>query len=248
VLAMENVIEINQSLRVCSYNIHKGRSVMSFRNLLDEIRHVIQLLNADLMFLQEVSGETGVSSSLQISQFEFLADSVWPHYAYGKNAVYEGGDHGNAILSKTPFSSVSNNLDVSVWKFSRRGILQGVLANDIYLFCLHFGLFAAERKRQLESLVRLLESAVPENAAVIVAGDFNDWNLSADSLLKAVGLKEVYSEINGKLARTFPAPFPCLAMDRIYFRNLVLADAEVLSGKPWSRLSDHCALYATFER
>ena len=45
------------------------------------------------------------------TQFEFLADSIWSHYAYGKNAIYQHGHHGNAILSELPFA-ISNNVDV----------------------------------------------------------------------------------------------------------------------------------------
>ncbi len=91
-------------LRVCSYNIHKGFSTTRIRYLLEEIRHAIQLVNADLVFLQEVVGKHRSRSNFQASQFEFLADSVWPHFAYGKNSIFQDGHHGNAILSKTEFA------------------------------------------------------------------------------------------------------------------------------------------------
>ncbi len=40
------------------------------------------------------------------SQFAFLADEIWPHFAYGKNAIYSAGHHGNAILSKHPILGI----------------------------------------------------------------------------------------------------------------------------------------------
>ena len=70
------------------------------------------------MFLQEVLGEHGKHASRYedwpaTSQYEFLADSMWSDFAYGQNAVYPDGHHGNALLSKYPIKA-SRNLDVSI--------------------------------------------------------------------------------------------------------------------------------------
>ncbi|HJP50651.1 MAG TPA: endonuclease/exonuclease/phosphatase family protein [Pseudomonadales bacterium] len=233
-------------LRVCSYNIHKGFNTTNLRFLLSELRHAIQSVDADLVFLQEVVGKLRGGLTLQASQFEYLADSVWPHFAYGKNVTYQDGHYGNAILSKHRFVEFYN-LNVSRWRFSQRGILVGRLINDTFLICVHFGLFAAERKHQVNILLNTLDRDVPADAPVIIAGDFNDWTFSTDREIKRRGgMKEVHSDIHGGLARTFPSPLPFLAMDRIYYRNLELVEVEVLSGFPWRRLSDHCALNAIF--
>lgn len=39
--------------------------------------------------------------------------------------------------------------------------------------------------------------------------------------------------------------FPVLPLDRIYLRNLRVVQARVLSGLPWSLLSDHLPLLAS---
>jgi endonuclease/exonuclease/phosphatase family metal-dependent hydrolase len=55
-----------------------------------------------------------------------LADSLWPQFAYGRNAVYPEGDHGNALLSK--FQIIRHdNLDVSISGHENRGVLHCVL-------------------------------------------------------------------------------------------------------------------------
>jgi len=96
-------------------------------------------------------------------------------------------------------------------------------------------------------MLSMLKDDVPNDMPLIIAGDFNDWNLSIDKKLrKEANLKEVYSEIYGRPARTFPSALPILPMDRIYYRNLELEDVEVLSGMPWNKLSDHCAINAIF--
>ena len=84
--------------------------------------------DADLVFLQEVVGErlSAVTNTANLEkqgnsypQFEYLADEVWPHHAYGRNAIYQKGHHGNAILSKNPFLGW-DNVNVSQWWFSQR--------------------------------------------------------------------------------------------------------------------------------
>jgi endonuclease/exonuclease/phosphatase family metal-dependent hydrolase len=61
-----------------------------------------------------------------MSQYEFLADSMWSDFAYGRNAVYPDGHHGNALLSKYPIRH-HRNLDVSITGPERRGLLHCVL-------------------------------------------------------------------------------------------------------------------------
>src|SRR4051812_49407405 len=106
-----------RKIRVLSYNIHKGFSAGNRQFVLNRIRTAIRDIHADLVLLQEVLGQHDKHGQLIENgpirpQFEFLADSIWPHYAYGKNAVYTSGHHGNAILSKSPFS-FWENLDIS---------------------------------------------------------------------------------------------------------------------------------------
>lgn len=71
------------------------------------MRNTIQKYRVDLVLLQEVVGKHEKHTPTT-SQFEFLADGVWPHFAYGKNAVYDEGHHGNAILSLYPIVEWKN--------------------------------------------------------------------------------------------------------------------------------------------
>lgn len=244
-------------IKVLSYNIHKGFAFGNRKFVLSEIRGGIRLTQADLVFLQEVQGQNDdhagqMENRPNTSQFEFLADQVWTHFAYGKNAVYTSGHHGNAILSKYPFS-FSENLDVSMNRFESRGILHGILnlpnhSKPLHVICLHFGLFETDRKRQILKLCKRIESVVPSNDPLIVAGDFNDWREQATDTLRAqVGLEEVFLHLRGSHAKTFPAWLPAFRLDRIYFRNVVPVEAKCLEGEPWDSLSDHLALGAIFK-
>ena len=114
-------------LRVLSLNLHKGFSMFNRRFVLHELKRAILDVSADLVFLQEVIGDHQTHSENiedwpEAPKYEFLADSIWSDYAYGRNAVYTEGHHGNAILSKWPIKKWQN-IDVSEHLSESRGIL-----------------------------------------------------------------------------------------------------------------------------
>ena len=248
---------MNQSsFKVLTYNIHKGFNASNRRFILHQIKNLLQTLNADVVFLQEIQGEHRHKSSIhhdwpEQSQFEFLADEVWPHHAYGKNAIYKAGHHGNAILSKFPFVKYEN-INVSYMKSASRSLLHGVVspqmsALPLHVVCVHLGLFEMERRKQLSKLVERINEHVPENEPLIIAGDFNDWKGRSDRYLgDFLGVKEVFKSASGQYARTFPAWLPMLSVDRIYCRGLTVQHRQRLHEKPWRGLSDHLPLLAEF--
>jgi endonuclease/exonuclease/phosphatase family metal-dependent hydrolase len=77
---------------------------------------------------------------------------------------------------------------------------------------------------------------------VIVAGDFNDWRQTASAVLAEQGMHEVFTSEFGEPAKSFPARWPLLRLDRIYVRNATSHAPVTLSTRPWSHLSDHAPL------
>jgi endonuclease/exonuclease/phosphatase family metal-dependent hydrolase len=245
-----------KELRVLTYNIHKGFNPGNRRFVLHQIREALVTMDADVLFLQEMQGAhhhkaQKIPDWPELSQFEFIADGGWAHYAYGKNAIYEAGHHGNAILSKYAFESWEN-INVSPFSWASRSLLHGVirlprLNTEIHIVCIHFGLTGKERRQQLAKLCDRINSHVPHNAPLIIAGDFNDWLEQAQHQFHIhLGLQEAFRTTHGRYARTFPSWMPLLPMDRIYYRGLTPLSCEKLAGAPWHRLSDHAPLVATF--
>jgi endonuclease/exonuclease/phosphatase family metal-dependent hydrolase len=243
-------------LRVLTYNIHKGFSYGNRRFVLHQIRQSLLTTEADLLFLQEMQGEHArhekkVADWPDCAQFEFIADGVWPHYAYGKNAIYNAGHHGNAILSKYPFGSWEN-INVSPFSWASRSLLHGVIRfpednRILHVICIHFGLFGVERHRQIKTLCDRIDSHVPHDEPLIIAGDFNDWTEQAQrGFHERLDLQEVFLALHGRHAKTFPAWLPIFCMDRIYYRGLTALSCNRLTDPPWHELSDHAPLLASF--
>lgn len=244
------------TLKVLTYNIHKGFSATNLRFILHEIKQSLRHVDADIVFLQEVHGERKISNNRfdnwpNSRQFEYLADQVWQHYAYGKNAIYKSGHHGNAILSKYPFIEWEN-INVAMLRNASRSLLHGTIQvpgidQKIHIICVHLGLLGQERERQLSTLAKRINSHVPAAEPLIIAGDFNDWRGRAEYYLhRDLDVREVFKHTHGAYARTFPAWLPLLSMDRIYYRGLDVIHCNHLHGQPWHRLSDHIPLVAEF--
>jgi endonuclease/exonuclease/phosphatase family metal-dependent hydrolase len=255
---MTDTVATAPPLTVMTVNTHKGFTTFNRRFILPELRDAVRKVGADVVFLQEVLGTQEARNSKDLNhsswpdapQYEFLADSIWPQYAYGRNMVYpKGHHHGNAVMSKFPIVHYENH-DVSISGPEKRGLLHCVLrmpaqGSDVHVICVHLGLAESHRQQQLELLCKMVRSEVPDNAPLIVAGDFNDWRKRAhEYLAREVGLKEVFVTAYGEAAKTFPAIFPVLSLDRIYVRNASVHLPVVLPRKPWSHLSDHAPLVA----
>jgi endonuclease/exonuclease/phosphatase family metal-dependent hydrolase len=244
------------TFKVLTYNIHKGFDLYNRQFVLHMIREQLRAVNVDIVFLQEIHGaherhETRVEDWPEVTQFEFLADQVWSHYAYGRNAIYTSGHHGNAILSKYPIEEWKN-INISKWRRASRSLLHGVVRDPetglrLHVICVHLGLMGYERNRQLDILVKYINENLTRDMPLIIAGDFNDWSGKLGRRLETdLALTEVFRATHGHCARTWPSTWPLLQMDRIYFRGLRLEECHCFSGLPWKRLSDHAPLYARF--
>ena len=245
------------SLRVLTINTHKGFTALNRRFVLPELRDAIRAVGADLVFLQEVQGEHEHHAARhehwpRAPHYEFLADSLWPQFAYGRNSVYPHGHHGNALLSRWPIV-VQSNEAISAHAFETRGLLHAGVSlrprmPELHCINVHLGLLERGRQWQVRAMCERIRSEVPRNAPLIVAGDFNDWRHHANrQLVDQLAVTEVFEAVKGRPARTFPSVLPLFRLDRIYSRGLDVIDARVHYAYPGRRLSDHAALAATFE-
>lgn len=243
---------MTESLRLLTLNMHKGFSIFGRRFVLHELRDAIRDSGADVVLLQEVLGEHQEHSTRwerwpETGQYEFLADTVWQDFAYGKNAVYPAGHHGNAVLSRYPIVG-HDNITLPTNKHEDRGALHAVIKMPdwpapLHVLCTHLSLFERDRRRQVRAIAQRIGDQVPANAPVVLGGDFNDWRQWAHDALSAdANMSEVFVAQNGKAARSFPVRFPLLRLDRLYTRGLQAKAARVLGGKPWTALSDHAPL------
>jgi endonuclease/exonuclease/phosphatase family metal-dependent hydrolase len=145
------------------------------------------------------------------------------------------------------------NLNVSSIRWASRSLLHGIVHipeqnKKLHVICVHLDFLPVQRNRQIRILNERIRESVPSHEPLILAGDFNDWHGQVSKHLAAdLGLNEIFYAMRGCHAKTFPAWWPMLPVDRIYYRGVKPVECACFEEHPWQQLSDHAPLYAKFE-
>ena len=239
-----------KTLRVATYNIHKGVQGLGPQRRLEihNLGLAVEQIDADIICLQEVRKMNRREAQYftrwpELPQADYLAPEGY-EAVYRTNAYTRHGEHGNAMLTRWPVLGHQHE-DMSDHRFEQRGLLHSeVVVNglSIHVLVVHLGLIRASRVRQAAQLERFIEREVPAGAPLVVAGDFNDWGERVHRHFASMGLKTFEPGANP----TFPARLPLVQLDYVYTRGLQPLQVHVLRGRAWWRMSDHLPLIAEF--
>ncbi len=238
-------------LRVATYNIHKGVQGLGPARRLEihNLGLAVEQLDADIVCLQEVRKLNRREALYfdrwpEVPQADYLAPEGY-EAVYRTNAYTRDGEHGNALLTRWPVIGHQHE-DISDHRFEQRGLLHvevDVQGKRVHAIVVHLGLIAGSRLRQVAQLQRFIAREVPDDAPLVVAGDFNDWGLQIKRMLAGFGLFE-YDEAHQSF--TYPARLPMVQLDHVYVRGLTPLSLHVPRGRIWWRMSDHLPLIAEF--
>jgi endonuclease/exonuclease/phosphatase family metal-dependent hydrolase len=235
------------TLRVMTWNIHKGVGGFDRRYDLSRTIAVIKHYDPDILLLQEVA--QGVKRLRFDDQVDLLTNELGYHAAFHPEHAGRVGGYGNLILARWPLHSPLH-LDLTIGSRKRRGMLQVHVRTNIdghqrsvVINNLHLGLAGTERGRQLERFVALPTLKLLTHVPVIIGGDLNDlWGNLGRRYLLPSGFERA-----GRLANTFPSTFPLRPLDGIYYRGgLKLINFAVGRLRLASSASDHLPIYADF--
>jgi endonuclease/exonuclease/phosphatase family metal-dependent hydrolase len=157
-----------------TYNIHHGEGADGKIDL-NRIAEVILTQEADVVALQEV--DRGVERTARRDLIAELAALTGMNYAFGKNIDYQGGDYGNAVLSRFRIIKHQNLLYKMIRPGEQRGLLQVVLqaeGKQLVLLNTHLDYRRddAERLSNVDEVEQIL--GLYKGPPVILCGDFND--------------------------------------------------------------------------
>ena len=225
-------------MRVVSYNIRKSLGLDRKRNPA-RILDVLNEINADVVFLQEVDRRTGKRKTTLTP--ELIAQYTDYHAADIAIRAHSLGWHGNVILIK-------NHLKFEfAWRIDLPTLEpRGAIAADIRvdgklvrLVATHLALLSRLRKLQVNMLSAALEDA-PGDPPTIIAGDFNEWRKSK-SCIDLFG--DGYISIEPE--PSFHSALPVVAFDRIVVSNdIKFLKTSVHESLKSKIASDHLPLWA----
>ncbi|MCM8542230.1 MAG: endonuclease/exonuclease/phosphatase family protein [Lentisphaeraceae bacterium] len=161
-------------LRVLSFNILGGRNVDGKRDV-ERLAKVIKALNPDIVAMQEVDKGTGRIQGRDITAE--LAKLTGMYHAYGKAMNYDGGEYGEALLSKYPIKKVKNYILPAEKNAEPRAALTVVVnlpgSDQEYLFiATHLDHLSKETNRLMQAR-EINRIARQTKMPYIIAGDLN---------------------------------------------------------------------------
>ncbi len=234
-------------LELITYNIRKGKGASGrSKTAFQGVREALREHPVDIVLVQEAFHANGEDHH----QSNELATSLGYNVYYEPNKHRKVGHHGNTTLTRHDAIEVEN-FDISTNPIERRGALYVKLQTPlgvVHVLNVHLGLNQRQRRRQLKAIGGILDERCPSHQPVILAGDFNDWNLRMDAVVRSdLGLVNAFGELAAH-PKTWPARRPVFKLDRVYVRHLAPQGTTLLDGPPWSELSDHLPLRVTLQR
>ena len=224
------------SLRVATYNIHKGvQGIGPARRLeIHNLGHAIEQLDADIVCLQEVRKMNRQAAARfrhwpDMPQADFLAPEGYTA-VYETNAITRHGEHGNALLTRWPVLRKTHQ-DISDHRFEQRGLLHvaiDIAGVPLHAIVVHLGLIKGSRIRQVAQLRTFIEREIPPDEPLIVAGDFNDWGARMRHAMNAMGMRDS-SDLRGpRILTTAALTKPSSGCSSITNRRSVNARSKVI--------------------
>lgn len=204
-------------LRVLSYNIHHGEGTDGKLDL-ERVAKVIKSVDPHVVALQEV--DRGVKRTKGVDEPGELGRLTEMKPIFERNIVYQGGDYGNAVLTRLPVTTWRNVHVPSHYAGEQRGALVLKLAcpdaarTSIRFMATHIDYRPNDAER-MDSVRKLEEVARehPEMPTVLVG----DLNSRPDSrVIKA--FEENWTRTDSSPLLTFPAGKPDRQIDYVLVR------------------------------
>lgn len=235
-----------RTFRAMTYNIHHGEGADG-RIDLERIAAVIREQGADLVAVQEV--DKGVTRTARRDFPSELAALTGLTCVFSNNFHYQGGEYGNAVLSRFPVQRWTNTHLRMLRPDEQRGVLQVVVdvhGRELLFLATHIDYRRddAERMANVAQFQEVL-AAYPR-LPVLFGGDFNDTPGSRTHRAMSERFDDVWLLAGEGDGMTIPSPRPEKRIDYLWLGKGAPLKA-VRAWVPRTEASDHLPLVAEFE-
>lgn len=226
-----------QPLTVLSYNIRHGQG-MDGRIDLERTAGVIRAVSPDVVAVQEVDRRTARAGG--VDQAAELARLTGMQVVFGRAIDYDGGEYGNAVLSRVP--AVESQVHALPGK-EPRALLE-VRFKDFLFFATHLDVSRDESLRK-QAAGKIAEILRTRKLPAVLAGDLNTTRESESMKL----LAETWQIAGGDTERpTIPVEQPRRQIDWILYRPGEAWRVSSVRMIPEKEASDHRPIVAVLER
>ncbi len=237
------------TLVVLTYNIHHGEGIDSTVNL-QRFADLLKKYHVDIAAFQEV--DKGVERTNGIDIMREISALTEMDYYFDKNISYQGGEYGNAIITKLPVLEKSNLHYKMIREGEQRGLLRVVTKFNDFQFAFadtHIDFRGDDSERVLN--VGEIKNTAKKYSSMplIVCGDFNDTPNSRTHNLMKEDFIDVWEAVGNGEGLSYSTEKPKKRIDYIFLKN---PDNGEISFKPvsievlHSDASDHLPVLAKF--
>lgn len=231
--------------RVMTYNIHHGEGADGVIDLA-RIATVIRRERADLVALQEV--DRGVERTARRDLPAELATLTGMTCVFSNNFHYQGGEYGNAVLTRFPVRTWTNTHLRMLRAGEQRGLLQvtvSVQGRDLDFWNTHidFRRDDAERLQNVAEFKAML--ARQRRGPLVLCGDFNDTPGSRVYQAMIGAFDDAWALAGQGDGFTITSRQPAKRIDYVWLRK-GLALKPVKAWVPETLASDHLPLVVEF--
>lgn len=230
------------AVRVMTYNIHHAEGIDGKVDL-DRIAKLIVDNKIDLVALQEVDRNTQRTGRRDMPAE--LAKLTSMRVAFGVNIPLEGGEYGNAVLSRFPFEVLTNHHLPKIVPGEQRGMLELIVKSPIgrITFC---ATHLDHRRPEADRLasVEYIERALRGKKRIVLAGDFNARPGSETYRRLSSVFTDAWQFAGQGDGFTIPSENPTARIDYVWTRGFEPRSPRVLS----SYASDHLPLIVEIVR
>lgn len=231
------------TIRILTYNIYHGEAADGKVNM-DLLASIINEVNPDLVALQEVDKNTQRTGGIDMARELARRTGLKGHFV--KHRDFQGGEYGNAILSRYPVTGMEtlegyhSTPSIITFAFATVEIASDT---DLVFGCVHLTTRNDDRKEQARQLMNYYDD-VKNTAPMILAGDLNAEPHHDEIKL----LLTEFAEADTAWANTFSARTgPTKKIDYIMYPRTsawTVKETRVLCRQ---EASDHCAVFAVLQ-
>lgn len=230
--------------RVLTYNIHHAEGIDGKIDL-ERIAKLITENKADIVALQEV--DKGVRRTSGRDLPAELAKLTGMNVYFDRNIFFQGGEYGNAVLTKFPIKKKKNTHYKMLREGEQRGVIQLVLdvhGRDLLFMDTHIDYRSDDSERVINADELKQIVAAAGETPVILCGDFNDTPESRTHQKIEKFLSDTWKLIGQGSGLSYSSEHPSERIDYIWIskKSIQPLKIEVLK----SIASDHLPVLGEF--
>ncbi|SFC68179.1 Metal-dependent hydrolase, endonuclease/exonuclease/phosphatase family [Parapedobacter composti] len=226
------VLKPGDTIKVMTYNIHHANPPSRPGEIdVEAIAAVINRENPDIVALQEVDVRTRRSGP-SLDQARTLATRTGMQVFFSKSIDYQGGEYGNAILSKLPIVQRIRHELPSAPGASVEGRSLALIAvgtddgGFVYIGSTHLDVSDTETRNMQVDKLREVNQHL--SAPFVIGGDFNA-QIGSETINRFVAGEMFRTACLGSCPNTIPATSPNRAIDFIFLNQEASSVFTVLS-------------------